>query len=1072
MIRGGAIGLIYERALSIKEGASDDSAAVTLISNDVDFISFLSDFFHELWAQCLQLVLVTSQASKYVTANITAKQKAWSMATQQRISITKAILDSMKNIKMMGLGSQMERKVRSVRKHEIEMGDAFRWLIVAFNLTANVLAIFAPVITLVIYAIQAKLRGSQSLDTNTAFTSIAIISMVTGPANMILVLVPQFAACLAALDRIQKYLLSPSREDGRLETKDSPAGQNGQRHIVENGHAQDSPKVIAASPNAVDIDRATIRPASTAEPVLNDITTTAATGGLVFVSGTVGTGKTTLVKAILGDLPLDSGTITIRSKRIGYCSQMPWLMNGTVKQIICGPQEGVIDEQWYGRVVYACDLEEDLEQMPNGDGTVVGSRGITLSGGQRQRLALARAIFARMDLLILDDVLSALDAKTERHIIDHLIGRTGMLLIIGEDGRIAEQGTWDDLRSEAGYISKIVHDEGRTADRLGDDSAENTNGPKSALAPPPKDDDTMDLTRKTGDVALYGYYFGAVGTYNLLYLMTTMALYSFFLAFAQYWLKWWTEAEGKHPWYYTSVYFILSIAAFLSFYGTITFSQDMQMIDRRLPIALLQVGNNVFKLLAACVLLFSVQRYMTITLPFTAVIVYAIQKLYLHTSRQLRFMDLESRSLLEGASTIRAFGWEQSFIADNKKKVNISQVPFYLLMCIQRWLNLVLDLLISVLAVMVVGLAVGLKGTTSGGQVGIALNVILTANTFLLNVVESWTTLETSLGAIARLKNFQKEVLPEGTPDETHEPSSLWPSTGSIEFRDLSAGYSTSTLALKNITLSISPGQKVGICGRTGSGKSSLLLSILRLIEIESGSIYIDDVDISTILRDIVRSRIITVPQDPMLVMTDTIRENLDPTGTIPDKKIIDVLKKVKLWTVIQSRGTSAQAAAAESDAIDTAMGAAGISTSTPSPGSGTSTSPTTTTTTDPKPSSTSSSNPLSSPMKTYPLSRGQQQLFSIARAILMREYPTRGKIVLLDEATSNVDGETDQQIQKVIREEFLGYTIVTVAHRLETIMDADEILVLEKGGVVERGKPVELREREGGVFEGLWRSR
>ena len=501
------------------------------------------------------------------------------------------------------------------------------------------------------------------------------------------------------------------------------------------------------------------------------------------------------------------------------------------------------------------------------------------------------------------------------------------------------------------------------------------------------------------------------------------------------------------------------------------FSADMQMIDSSLPPSLLATANAFFQLLSQCVLLSIVQPLMIFTLPFTIAVIYVVQKVYLVTSRQARFLDLETKALvnssfletLEGVPTIRAFGWQRPFINDNVKKLDLTMRALYLLMCLQRWLNVVMDLVVLTLALLVVVFAVVFRGSTDGGQIGIALNVVLRTNTVLLSLVESWTHMETSLGAISRLRSFEKDVQPEDKAGETHQPPESWPDHGTIAFDHMSATYNPPMLALRSVTATLEAGTKVGVCGRTGSGKSSLLLSLLRLIELESGTIQIDDLDLKTLPRSAVRSRIITVPQDPMLVMTDTVRQNLDiADSAASDDEIIRALESVGLWSVFQARAAGVETVGMRAQELEAAMGGGGGSASgagNPKPADGDS---------DAKqPDASPSVSCLDATMKSLPLSQGQQQLFSLARAVLMR--PTRGKVVLLDEATSSVDGQTDKMMQELIRTEFKEHTIVTVAHRLDTIMDSEIVLVLDAGQLVEVGAPSELVQKEGGLFQRLY---
>jgi ATP-binding cassette, subfamily C (CFTR/MRP), member 1 len=599
------------------------------------------------------------------------------------------------------------------------------------------------------------------------------------------------------------------------------------------------------------------------------------------------------------------------------------------------------------------------------------------------------------------------------------------------------------------------------------------------------------------------------------------------------WLRWLAESQGEHMWFYTGIYFVLTVGAFMSIMTAVTtiflviaphsgntlharllrtvmyapqsyfaktdtgttlnrFSADMAMLDRQLPFALFQVFQTLFRVLSQCVLLSVVQPLITVTLPFTILAVFLIQKIYLATSRQLRFIDLETRALvsgsfletLEGVATIRAFGWQQAFIGDNARKLDLSLRPDYMLMCIQRWLDMVLDLIVPALAMGIIGLAVALKGTTTGGQIGIALNVVLQVNQYLLRLVAAWTKLETSLGAISRLRAFEQDVQPEDKTGTTQLPPPNWPARGAVEFANLSAYYKPPMLALNDINIAIAPGTKVGIVGRTGSGKSSLLLSLLRLVEMGGvGTVFIDGVNLRNLRRNAVRGRIITVPQDPMLVMTDTIRENLDIEGAnVSEDHMVRVLQRVRLWNVMLARRASAEAARREALQVDTSMG---LASSGAGNGEGSSiNSDQTQPENDRKPLllepddvidinasqsedvSMSATAILDTTMRSMPLSQGQQQLFSLARAILMRS--SRGQVVLLDEATSNVDGNTDKLMQSLVQEEFKDHTVLTVAHRLDTIMRSDIVLVLDSGKLVEAGPPSELVAKEGGAFAAL----
>ena len=387
---------------------------------------------------------------------------------------------------------------------------------------ANSLAFLAPSVTLAIFAIQAKMRGLNSLDTEIAFSAIAVISLVTSPTEQLMSLVPNFTSTMASSGRIQEYLLKTPKDDQRLDiprqVKSSTTSNDGLG--TQNGNVHEEVETPALV-----FDDVTVRPAAKAEPALHNVSFQLNVGTLNVVTGVIGSGKTTLVRAMLGDLPPDSGTISVHSRRMAYCAQSAWLTNESIKNIICGPSRKTgVDEAWYRRVVTACGLDEDIGNLPNGDDTVIGSRGVQLSGGQRQRVALSRAVYARMDVVLLDDVLSALDAKTEKLVVEKLLGPKGIfrdlnttvvlithstqylpladrVIVLGDDGKIAEQGTWAELRSSAQYIRHVIL---KDSDEENDNNADPKSSEKTKATPVALDETSNDLTRQTGDLGVYG----------------------------------------------------------------------------------------------------------------------------------------------------------------------------------------------------------------------------------------------------------------------------------------------------------------------------------------------------------------------------------------------------------------------------------------------------------------------------------------------------------------------------------------------------------------------------------------
>ncbi|KAF2427511.1 P-loop containing nucleoside triphosphate hydrolase protein [Tothia fuscella] len=440
------------------------------------------------------------------------------------------------------------------------------------------------------------------------------------------------------------------------------------------------------------------------------------------------------------------------------------------------------------------------------------------------------------------------------------------------------------------------------------------------------------------------------------------------------------------------------------------FSQDMSLIDMQLPMAAFQVVSGTFQCIMNAILICLGSSYVAAIIPGVLFMLYWIQRFYLRTSRQIRLLDLETKSplykqfteTLEGVETIRALGWQETFEHVAREKLDMSQRPYYLMWCIQRWLNLVLDMLVACLAVLLIALALCLPGSSSAGSLGVALTSLLAFNQSLKALITAWTQAETSIGSVARTKSFEDETPTEISPDEDVDPGADWP-LGELEVRNMSLSYKDGTKALKNVSFTVKAGQKFGVCGRTGSGKSTLLSSLLRLIDPSEGAILIDGVDIAKVPRAVVRDRLICLPQDA-LVFPGTFKFNLDPIDRIKDDSAITaVLKRVHLLDLVEKRGG------------------------------------------------------ITSELKADTLSHGEQQLLALARAILRKQAASGKCILVLDEATSNLDLATEALIQEVIKNEFQQTTVIMVAHRLETVREVDAILMLEKGEISKIGTPAEV---------------
>ncbi|RDA86714.1 hypothetical protein CP532_4180 [Ophiocordyceps camponoti-leonardi (nom. inval.)] len=1084
MFRGACVTLLYNHVLTLPIGQYDDSAVVTLMSVDVDnIVSCLIDL-DECWARIIEitlgLVLLARQlgwvslvpvfvvvVSFFGTAEISrtigARQKIWMDAVEKRITMTASMLASMRSIKMMGLSPVLSKIVQDQRIHETRRMAAARWNIVWQNVVQNLPWALSPALTFIIYVAQATIRGESAIDVTQAFTSLSIITLLTGPTAKLLSAIPSTAASLGCFDRIQEFLTTPPRTDLRLVDRATGVLSSPRRN-----------------PDAIVAQGLSLRPAPKAEPILTNVNFTIPRGSLTMVVGPVGSGKSTLLHAMLGEVSSkDAGSIRVASAIWALCVQTPWLPNTTIRQAICGYPEHNLnaDESWYRQCLHACALDYDLSQLSDGDETEIGSASTVLSGGQRARIALARAIYARTDLMILDDILSALDSKTAANIMSRLFGDNGLLKKRQVTVVLATHAS-----EYLNYADKTlivangrVEDGGRGDQAVGKgliDVLKSSDGSKHDLESKPKEPDVTakaaqiseanelgDLGRET-DWDIYRYYFKSVGLPKTALFVGFVIMDVFCSSFSNVWLKWWAEVDGGQIALYMSVYFILavmnsvgtggyvwSILILISPYtarklhavllrvvmrapqsffsatdsGSILnrFSQDMTIIEGQLPIGVLIAVSNLFSSMAAAALVTVGSVYMVASIPFLVFVIWVLQHVYLSTSRQLRLLDLESKSPLcshfletvGGLATIRAFGWQSRFKFKNERLLDNAQRPHYLLYCSQRWLNLVLDLVIGAQAVLVVGLAVGFRHSTSPGLLGVSLNSTLSFSAALSSLVSGWTMLETSLGAIARLMNFEATVKPEDRADEKTRPSASWPDRGMIELRNVTAIHAADAVGIRDVSLNVKPGQKIGICGRTGSGKSSLVATMVRLLELDSGSIVIDGVDLATVPREVIRERLVSLPQDP-LVLAGSIRLNVDPESRSTDEAVASALTRVGLGFLAESRG-------------------------------------------------------IASDITATSLSRGQQQLLALARALVKKQI-YGSTILLLDEATSNVDAETDAVLQRVLRQDFAGCSRLTVAHRVDTIMDSDVVVVMDASRIVEVGAPDELLAKPGGWFAGL----
>ncbi|KLO95784.1 multidrug resistance-associated protein [Fusarium fujikuroi] len=1051
LLRGVLVSAVFSKATDLSITTTDDSAAVTLMSSDVDVIVRAVREIHEFWANIIQLAIAAWLLSTHVgyaavgpiivslvalIATILVSplarkyQISWLDKTQRRVGITSAMIGHIKSIKGSGLTQNLSDTILNLRADEIKASKPFRMVSSVTSAIAQVPLLMSPVVAFALFQGVASNSG-ETLDATRLFSALSLIILLAQPLFFMFESILDMSAALGAFERIQTFLTQESRRDSRQQESVAELNRpdQGARDSIELQIPRESslPSTTDSSMREVVIQVSDANISwSEDRVILRDLSFVVGRNQLVLLLSPVASGKTTLLKALLGEVPNITGSIDVYSKGTAWCEQSPWLLNRTIRENIIGYSH--FDPVLYQSVVKACDIEKDFGQLPQGDNTVIGSKGLALSGGQKQRVALARAVYSKPMIALFDDVFSGLDGQTAHTVFENLFGERGLLrqwntttvlatqsvdflssadhiICLNKDGKISEQGTFSDLKDTDGYVHSLLRD-GVHRDEVSTLATDNIKeqASKKAQAPPKQQADEEDMRRQRGDSTVYRYYFSSTGGLFMIVLLVLEIIWAFLESFPTIWLKFWTDdnAHGNgQAGYYLGIYAALQVTAVIWFAVLIWYSMKSRCTYWILTVVETTIYRSptwgqsqhgyrnggqpppfwsrcdsrqtgFFGAIAKAGLLASSNPYIAAAFPLLGAVYFYLQRGYLRTSRQLRLLDLEEKAplytqfleTLSGLATIRAFGWGDAVIQANHTLVDRSQRPFYLLMIVQRWLVLVLDLTTAALALLLVGLAVRLRGEVDVGLTGVSLVQLISLSETVNMLIQFWTSIETSIGAVARIKKFAEETSEENLPGETNQPPVQWPDKGAIQINNLTASYGDGDgeviKALDAVSLEIKGGEKLGICGRTGSGKSSIFLALLRLLDSTSGSIIIDEIALSSVPRETIRCRLITLTQD-QFVLPGTVRHNVDPLGIYSDVEIKEALRLVEL-----------------------------------------------------------------------------------------------------------VDQKTEETIKAVIESEFKDHTVVFITHRLDTIIDFDRVIVMDKGCVVELGEPKSLLA-SGTRFKALW---
>lgn len=1051
------------------------------------------------------------------------RRKVINRITDQRVSLTQEILQSVRFVKYFGWESSFIKRLNDIRVREISAVQvllSIRNAILAVSLS---LPIFASMLAFITYSL-----SGHNLNPAQIFSSLALFNGLRMPLNLLPLVIGQITDGWSSLKRIEEFLLAEEqvedvvrKMDGEnaIEMRDAAFTWERTRTQEDKEGPKDkkaTARAVKEKPKAEDSDRNTLNSQADAEREpfhLQELNLAIGRNELIAVIGTVGSGKSSLLAALAGDMRKTAGEVVLGASR-AFCPQYAWIQNTTVRDNILFGKE--LDEAWYKEVIRACALEPDLEMLPNGDLTEIGERGITISGGQKQRLNIARAIYFDADMVLMDDPLSAVDAHVGRHIFDEailgLLGdkcrilATHQLWVLNrcdrivwmEAGKIQAVGTYDELLHTHEGFRHLMEShalEEKTEDKKeGDDDEEGSGDSKGDEATDKPSDNKLKLKKgkslmQTEEQAVssvpwsvYKEYIMASG--SVLNAPLTLIL----LVVAQganiatsLWLSYWTSDHFSLPTaVYIGIYAGLGVAqvvllfAFmvaLSILGTrasrkmlhlavtrvlrapmaffdttplgrITnrFSRDVDVMDNNLADAMRMYFFSVSGILSTFALIIAFFHYFAAALVPLFIVFLASTVYYRSSAREVKRFESTLRSTLfakfgeglSGVACIRAYGLEDRFAADLRAAIDDMNSAYYLTFSNQRWLSIRLDAIGNALVLVTGVLVITNRFDVPPSIGGLVLSYILSIVQMIQFTVRQLAEVENGMNAVERLRYYGRELESEA-PLKTIEVASSWPEKGEIEFEAVEMRYRAGLpLVLRGLDMKVRGGERIGIVGRTGAGKSSIMSALFRLVELSGGRIKIDGLDIATIGLGDLRSKLAIIPQDPTL-FRGTVRSNLDPFEEHSDLELWGALRQADLVAPETGGGDSNGTPTAVQEK-DGGVGVQGRI-------------------------------QLDSVVEEDGLnfSLGQRQLMALARALV------RGsQIIVCDEATSSVDMETDAKIQATMAVGFRGKTLLCIAHRLRTIIGYDRICVMDQGRIAELGEPAELFTIEGGIFRSM----
>eukprot|EP00357_Protocruzia_adherens_P031519 CAMPEP_0115001824 /NCGR_PEP_ID=MMETSP0216-20121206/17633_1 /TAXON_ID=223996 /ORGANISM="Protocruzia adherens, Strain Boccale" /LENGTH=1370 /DNA_ID=CAMNT_0002367287 /DNA_START=20 /DNA_END=4132 /DNA_ORIENTATION=+ len=1171
-VSNGLKGMIYEKILAISPNSEyiyQQGKVVNLIQVDVFKLKYFIDMIPSALILIIQAtlgiwllfgflglsflagigVILIVTFLNYRIGMISSKiQKQLMTKRDVRVRRTTELFTSVKIIKLFSWEQKFVDKVLEAREAELKERKRFiKWSLLG-SFLLNVTPTAISTLTFVFYAGVAK----KELDAPTIFAAMTIFNIIQGPIRGLPNLINSFIQNRVSLIRVQDFLRAKEIDMTRILREPAPFtddelavqiqngwfswGKDSNAHEVKQVSVKETgtSKTTAAEGGYIELQDTKEDLENTSNdglgPVLSDINLEIPSGQFVAIVGDVGSGKSSLLSAMIGDIEeYDSAEVQTKPsvrilKNLAYSSQEPWLQNMTVKENVLYGKE--LNQDLYDHVLEVSCLKPDLIVFPDGDQTQIGDRGISLSGGQKARVALARTLYSQSDLFIMDDVLSAVDGHTGAKIfteafLGFLQDKTRVLVthgsqylpyvdrvIVLQNGKITQDGPVSLLVQEEGYVrelmklhgslhedgglklqrltsettahddQQIVAEEEKTAssessgsdiELSGNSSDRSQEKAKSKESKKKQERNIiMEEDRETGGVktSIYSTYLSYTGGYiTVVIIILAYVVFQGTKVFSDFWLGDWAdeseEDQQDHVSYYLTIYCLIAVGNSVAIllkeiclnlsilkasqklhYDMVTslikapmntffdrtptgriinrFTGDLVTIDSMMGWAFNSIFNRSFQVLSVFFVIGIAFPTGLLMFPFMAYLAWTLNTLLLRTNVEVTRLNQINRSpivnffseTMRGISVIRSSDHQELFRKKTNEYLNKTTETNFALTGTSKWFSTTMSYIsISVLTITSAYFVV--SRDASATIAALVLSYTVTLNDAIFWVLRSFTFLEGRMVSVERTHAYtqvehESNIIGEKEAITTTE----WPSEGKIVFSNYSVRYRQETpLVLKNLTCTIQPGEKVGIVGRSGAGKTTITLSLFRILNAASGSITIDGLDISKVDLRKLRSNISLIPQEPLL-FAGTLRFNLDPFNEFSEDQLMNGVAKVGLGALVASWPRK----------LDHEIKEGGEN-----------------------------------------LSVGERQLICVVRALIRRK-----KVVLIDEATASVDSSNDQLIQESLRHFFVNSTVLTIAHRINTILESDKIMVLSSGKLVEFDTPTALRADANSRFSGF----